>query len=135
MSARIAINGLGRTGRASFTLGGLGGANLVPTTTGAAVATTRAPPQYGRFDGVAVGAPLPVGSIADITFLSSQKTNVDEVNQILTEETSSERYAEVLGVSRDPLVSSDIVVDPHVAVVDLEHTKVVDVDLVTIMGW
>ena len=112
------------------------GANLVPTTTGAALATTRALPQYaGLFGGIAVRAPLPVGSIADITFLASRKTSVDEVNQVLTEEAASERYAGVLGVSRDPLVSSDIVGDPRAAVVDLELTMVVDGDLVKVMGW
>ena len=112
------------------------GANLVPTTTGAALATTRVLPQYaGLFDGVAVRAPIPVGSIADITFLASRKTSVDEVNQILAEEAGSERYAGVLGVSRDPMVSSDIVGDPRAAVVDLELTKVIDGDLVKVMGW
>jgi glyceraldehyde 3-phosphate dehydrogenase len=112
------------------------GANLVPTTTGAALATTRALPQYaGLFDGIAVRAPIPVGSIADITFLASRKTSVDEVNQVLTEEAGSERYAGVLGVSYDPLVSSDIVGDPRAAVVDLELTKVIDGDLVKVMAW
>jgi glyceraldehyde 3-phosphate dehydrogenase len=112
------------------------GANLVPTTTGAALATTRALPQYaGLFGGIAVRAPLPVGSIADVTFVTSRKTSVDEVNQVLTEEAASERYAGVLGVSRDPLVSSDIVGDPRAAVVDLELTMVIDGDLVKVMGW
>jgi glyceraldehyde 3-phosphate dehydrogenase (phosphorylating) len=112
------------------------GANLVPTTTGAALATTRALPQYvGLVDGIAVRAPIPVGSIADMTFLSSRQTGVDEVNQILTDEACSDRYAGVLGVSHDPLVSSDIVGDSHAAVVDLELTKVVDGDLVKVMAW
>jgi glyceraldehyde 3-phosphate dehydrogenase len=112
------------------------GANLVPTTTGAALATTRALPQYaGLFDGIAVRAPIRVGSVADITVLASRKTSVDEVNQVLTEEAGSERYAGVLGVSRDPLVSSDIVGDPRAAVVDLELTKVIVGDLVKVMGW
>jgi glyceraldehyde 3-phosphate dehydrogenase (phosphorylating) len=112
------------------------GANLVPTTTGAALATTRALPQYASlFDGIAVRAPIPVGSIADITFVASRKTSVDEVNQVLTEEAGSERYAGVLGVSCDPLVSSDIVGDPRAAVVDLELTKVIDGDLVKVMAW
>src|SRR5690349_12173629 len=112
------------------------GANLVPTATGAARATTRALPQYaGLFDGIAVRAPIPVGSIADITFVTSRKTTVEEVNQILTEEASTERCQGVLGVSRDPLVSSDIIGDSRAAVVDLELTRVVDGDLVKIMGW
>ena len=112
------------------------GANLVPTTTGAALATTRALPQYeGLFDGIAVRAPLPIGSIADITFLTSRKTSVGEVNQILTEEAASERYAGVLGVTRDPLVSSDIIGDPRASIVDGELTKVIDGDLVKVMSW
>src|SRR5690606_8772047 len=90
--------------------GRAGAANLVPTSTGAARATTRALPQYAdRFDGIAVRAPIPVGSIADITFHTTRETSVDEVNQILTDEAQTSRYAGVLGVSRDPLVSSDIV--------------------------
>jgi glyceraldehyde 3-phosphate dehydrogenase len=119
-----------------FRRGRAASANLVPTTTGAALATTRALPQYaGLFEGIAVRAPIPVGSIADITFLASRGTSVDEVNQILTDEAGSERYAGVLGVSSDPLVSSDIVGDPRAAVVDLELTKVIDGDLIKVMGW
>ena len=111
-------------------------ANLVPTTTGAATATTRALPQYaGLFDGLAIRAPIPVGSIADITFVTSRKTSVDEVNQILSDEAATERYAGVLGASRDPLVSSDIVGDSRASIVDLELTKVVDGDLVKVMSW
>ena len=120
----------------SFRRGRAAAANLVPATTGAAQATTRALPEYaGRFDGIAIRAPIPVGSIADITFVTSRKTTADEVNRILAEESETERYAGVLGVSRDPLVSSDITGDPRASVVDLELTKVVDGDLVKIMSW
>jgi glyceraldehyde-3-phosphate dehydrogenase/erythrose-4-phosphate dehydrogenase len=109
---------------------------LLSATTGAALATTRALPQYaGRFDGIAIRAPIPVGSIADLTFLAARKTSVDEVNRILTEEAATTRYAGVLGVSHDPLVSSDIVGDPRASVVDLDLTKVIDGDLVKIMSW
>jgi glyceraldehyde 3-phosphate dehydrogenase len=119
-----------------FRRGRAAGANLVPSTTGAALATTRALPEYvGRFDGVAVRAPIPAGSIADITFLTSRQTSVNEVNQILAEEAGTKRYAGVLGVSGEPLVSSDIVGDPRASVVDLELTKVVDGDLVKVMSW
>ncbi|NUO65556.1 MAG: type I glyceraldehyde-3-phosphate dehydrogenase [Gemmatimonadaceae bacterium] len=111
-------------------------ANLVPASTGAALATTRALPEYGgRFDGVAIRAPLPIGSIADITFVTSRPTSAAEVNAILSEEAGTARYAGVLGVSRDPLVSSDVIGDPRAAVVDLERTRVVDGDLVKVMGW
>ncbi len=119
-----------------FRRGRAGAANHVPATTGAAQATTRALPQYaGLFDGVAVRAPVPVGSIADITFVTSRPTSVEEVNRILTAEAESERYAGILGVSRDPLVSSDIIGDPRASVVDLELTKVVEGDLVKVMSW
>ena len=119
-----------------FRRGRAAAANLVPATTGAAMATTRALPEYaGRFDGIAIRAPIPVGSIADITFVTSRRTTVDEVNGILAEEADTKRYWGVLGVSRDPLVSSDIIGDPRASVVDLELTKVVDGDLVKVMSW
>ena len=119
-----------------FRRGRAAGANLVPATTGAALATTRALPEHaGRFDGLAIRVPLPVGSIADLTFVASRNTSVDEVNRILSDEAATQRYAGVLGVSRDPLVSSDIIGDPRASVVDLELTKVIDGDLVKIMSW
>jgi glyceraldehyde 3-phosphate dehydrogenase (phosphorylating) len=120
----------------SFRRGRAAAANLVPATTGAAEATTRALPEYaGRFDGIAIRAPIPVGSIADITFVTSRRTTADEVNTILAEEAETKRYAGVLGVSRDPLVSSDIIGDPRASVVDLDLTRVVDGDLVKVMSW
>ncbi len=119
-----------------FLRGRAAAANLVPAATGAAQATTRALPEYaGRFDGIAIRAPIPVGSVADITFVTSRKTTVEEVNQILAEEADTDRYTGVLGVSRDPLVSSDIVGDPRASIVDLALTKVVDGDLVKVMSW
>jgi glyceraldehyde 3-phosphate dehydrogenase len=122
--------------RERFRRGRAAAANLVPASTGAARATTHALPEYaGLFDGVAVRAPIPVGSIADITFVTSRRTSVEEVNQIFAEEAETKRYAAVLGVSRDPLVSSDIIGDPRASVVDLELTKVIDGDLVKIMSW
>jgi glyceraldehyde 3-phosphate dehydrogenase len=119
-----------------FRRGRAAGVNLVPTTTGAARATTRALPEYaGLFDGIAVRAPIPVGSIADITFVTSRRTSVDEVNRVFAEEAQTRRYSEVLGVSRDPLVSSDVIGDPRASIVDLELTKVIDGDLVKVMSW
>jgi glyceraldehyde 3-phosphate dehydrogenase len=119
-----------------FRRGRAAGVNLVPAATGAALATTRALPEYaGRFDGIAIRAPIPVGSIADLTFLASRRTSVEEVNRIFEEESEAQRYAGVLGVTRDPLVSSDIIGDPRASVVDLELTKVIDGDLVKVMSW
>ena len=119
-----------------FRRGRAAAANLVPTTTGAAHATTRALPDYaGLFDGIAIRAPIPVGSIADITFVTSRKTTVEEVNQIFVEEAGTERYAGVLGASRDPLVSADIVGDSRASIIDLELNKGIDGDLVKVMSW
>ena len=119
-----------------FRRGRAAAANLVPASTGAALATTRALPEYaGRFDGIALRVPLPVGSIADITFVTSRRTTVEEVNAVLIEEAGTERYSGVLGVSHDPLVSSDVVGDARASIVDLDLTRVVDGDLVKVMSW
>jgi glyceraldehyde 3-phosphate dehydrogenase len=122
--------------RKKWSRGRAGAANFVPTSTGAAVATTKALPQLkGRFDGVAVRGPVPVGSLADIVVLSSRKTSVDEVNDILSEEAKSDRYAGILGVSEDPIVSSDVIRDARASIVDLGMTQVIDGDLVKVMTW
>lgn len=112
------------------------GVNLVPTTTGAAIATTKVLPQYeGRFNGVAIRAPLVTGSIADLVFVTERETTAEEVNGVFEEEAESERYRGVLDVTHDPIVSSDIVRDPRGSIVDLEMTQVVDGDLVKVMSW
>jgi glyceraldehyde 3-phosphate dehydrogenase len=120
----------------SFRRGRAGAANLVPTSTGAARATTRAVPTLtGRFDGIAVRAPIPVGSIADIVFVANRPTTVQEVNDAFRHEAASGQYKGILGVSEDPLVSADIVGDARAAVVDLDLTRVVDATLVKVMAW
>ncbi len=111
-------------------------ANLVPTTTGAAVATTEVLPQLqNKFDGVAVRSPITVGSISDIILVTSKPTSVEEVNQIFQEEANTNRYKNTLGVSEDPIVSSDIIGDTHGSLVDLTMTQVVDGNLVKVMSW
>lgn len=110
--------------------------NLIPASTGAAIATTKALPQLeGRFDGVAIRTPVPVGSISDITFLAARNTSAEEINNILKDESKSDRYNLVLSVSDEPLVSSDIIQNPYACVIDLEMTRVVDGDLVKVMAW
>jgi len=111
-------------------------ANFVPTTTGAAVATTQVLPQLqGKFDGVAVRAPIPCGSISDMVFLLEKDTTVEEINAVLTEEAESEKYQGIFGVTNEPLVSSDIVGITYGSLADLEMTRVVDGNLVKIMAW
>ena len=120
----------------SFRRGRAGAANLVPTSTGAAQATTRAVPELaGRLDGLAVRAPIPVGSLADIVFVASRPTTAGEVNDAFRHEAATARYEGILGVSDDPLVSADIVGDPRASVLDLELTRVVDGTLVKVMAW
>ncbi|HON37421.1 MAG: type I glyceraldehyde-3-phosphate dehydrogenase [Desulfomonilia bacterium] len=110
--------------------------NLVPTTTGAARATGDVLPEFaGRFDGVAVRSPIPVGSISDVVFLTKRRTSADEVNDIFREEARTERYSGVLRVAEDEIVSTDIIQDSHASIVDSHMTHVVDGDLVKVMSW
>ena len=110
--------------------------NLIPSSTGAAIATIKALPQLeGKFDGIAIRTPVPVGSISDITFVAARNTTAEEINNILSEESKSDRYKFVLSVSNEPLVSSDIIQSPFASVADLEMTRVIDGDLVKIMAW
>ncbi|MBO0322244.1 type I glyceraldehyde-3-phosphate dehydrogenase [Muricauda sp. CAU 1633] len=110
--------------------------NIIPTTTGAAVATTKAMPEYaGKFDGMAFRVPVAVGSASDITLVTERKTSVDEVNAIFREEAASPRYKGVFEAVDQPLVSSDIVKDPHASIADLSMTKVVDGDLLKVVTW
>jgi glyceraldehyde 3-phosphate dehydrogenase len=112
------------------------GANIVPSTTGAARATALALPDLaGKFDGIAIRVPVPVGSIADITCVLCAPTEVECVNAAFREEAETERYRGILGVSDDELVSSDVIGDSRAAVVDLTLTQVVDGDLVKVFCW
>jgi glyceraldehyde 3-phosphate dehydrogenase len=119
-----------------FERGRAGAANFVPTSTGAAIATTKALPQYkDLFDGIAVRGPVPVGSLADIVLVTKRKTTVEEINQIFVEEAGSKRYQDIVGLTYDPIVSSDIIQDSHASIIDLGMTRVVDGDLVKILSW
>lgn len=110
--------------------------NLIPTSTGAAIATTLALPQLkGKFDGVSVRTPIVVGSLSDITFIAKRETSVEEINNILKEEAATNRYNKVLSVTEELVVSTDIIKSTFASIVDTEMTRVVDGDLVKIMTW
>jgi len=110
--------------------------NIVPSSTGAAVSVTRAVKDLaGKFDGISLRVPVSAGSIADVTFLAARKTTLEEVNDILTKAASSKRWKDIFAVTKDPVVSSDIVGQPYGAIVDLEMTRVVDGDLVKVLSW
>ncbi|MEP0263709.1 type I glyceraldehyde-3-phosphate dehydrogenase [Dokdonia sp.] len=120
----------------NYRMGRAGAANIVPTSTGAAIATTKALPEYkGKFDGVALRVPIPVGSISDMTFVTERPVTVEEVNAILEEEAQTDRYAKVLDTTYAPIVSSDIVKSPYASTADLSMTRVVDGDLLKVMTW
>ena len=115
--------------------GRAGAANLVPTSTGAAVATTNVLPQYkGKFDGTAVRCPVPSGSLADLVFLTERPTSVEEINKIFKEEADG-RYKGILEYAQDEIVSHDIIMNSHASIFDPSMTQVVDGDLVKIMSW
>jgi glyceraldehyde 3-phosphate dehydrogenase len=134
--AYTASQGIVDTPSKRFERGRAGAANFVPITTGAAKATAKALPQLDNlFDGIAVRGPVAVGSLADIVIVTERKTSVEEINQIFMEEAASERYRDIVGVTDDPIVCSDIIKDSRASIVDLGMTRVVDGDLVKILSW
>lgn len=123
-------------GHADYRRARAAGQNIIPTTTGAARAATETVPELrGLFTGVAIRVPVVTGSLSDFTFHLKRNTTVEEVNQILKEEAESVRYKHILEVTTDPIVSSDIIGNPHSAIVDLSLTQVVGGDLVKIFAW
>jgi glyceraldehyde 3-phosphate dehydrogenase len=76
-----------------------------------------------------------VGSIADVVFVARRPTSPDEINDIFREEAQADRYRDVVGVSEDPIVSSDIVGDPRASVIDIGMTRVVDQTLAKVVSW
>jgi glyceraldehyde 3-phosphate dehydrogenase len=110
--------------------------NIIPTSTGAAIAATKAyPPLMDKFDGVSVRVPTPVGSISDIVALLKEEVTVDEVNQAFKDAESNPSYRGVLGVTEEPVVSSDFIGDPRSAIVDLPMTRVVGGNLIKVLAW
>ena len=110
--------------------------NIIPTTTGAAVATTEAIPDLkGKFDGVALRVPVICGSISDFTFLFAKSTTIEEVNAAMEAASKETPLKGILAVSKEPLVSSDIVGRSESAIVDLSLTQVVDGDMVKVFAW
>lgn len=123
-------------GKKDMRRGRAAAANIVPSSTGAAIATTKALPQHkGNFDGVALRVPVTVGSIADTVMLLMRKVTVEEVNEAFRKEAASPRYKDVIRVTEDAIVSADIIGDPHAAIISLDLTQVVGGDLVKVMSW
>jgi glyceraldehyde 3-phosphate dehydrogenase len=110
--------------------------NIVPTSTGAAIATTLAHPELaGKFDGISMRVPVPVGSIVDITFLAERPTTVEEVNDALSAAATSPAWSHLFAVTTEELVSTDIIGARYASIADLAFTRVVDGDLVKVLAW
>lgn len=110
--------------------------NIIPSSTGAAIAVTEAfPVLKGLFDGISIRVPVPAGSIVDITFIAKRETTKEEVNDILKKASLDERWHKLFTVTEDNLVSSDILGESHACIADLEMTRVVGGNLVKVLGW
>ena len=110
--------------------------NMVPTTTGAAIAVTKTLPQLtGKFDGLSVRVPTPVVSLSDVTALLRRDVTVEQVNDAFKKAAQSNFYQGILGVSEEPLVSRDFIGNSYSGIVDLPLTKVVGGNLIKVMVW
>jgi len=118
-----------RRGRAAYT-------NIVPTTTGAAIATTLTIPKLkNKFDGIAIRVPVIVGSLIDVTAVLKKKTTVEQINNSFIKASKSPLYKNIVAVSDESIVSTDIIGSSYSAIVDLPFTKVIDGDLVKVLAW
>ena len=110
--------------------------NIIPTTTGAAKATTQVIPELeGLFDGMAVRVPVAVGSLSDFTFLLKKDVTVDEINDAFRDAAENPIYKHILEVTEDPIVSSDVIGNPHSSIIDLSLTKVIAGNMVKVVAW
>lgn len=110
--------------------------NIIPSSTGAAIAVTEAfPVLKGLFDGISIRVPVVAGSIVDITFIAKRDTTKEEINEILKKASLDSRWDKIFTVTNEPLVSSDILGESHACIADLEMTRVVGGNLVKVLGW
>ncbi len=110
--------------------------NIVPSSTGAAIAVTKAFTKLeGLFDGISIRVPVVAGSIVDVTFVSKKSTTKEEVNEILKKASQDKRWEGIFSVTEEELVSSDILGSPYGSISDLKMTRVVGGNLVKVMGW
>jgi glyceraldehyde 3-phosphate dehydrogenase len=110
--------------------------NLIPASTGAAKAIGLVIPDLkGKLNGFAVRAPVPTGSVVDLTFIASRETSVDELNGAVKSAAGEARWNGILRYTEDPIVSSDIVQDPHSAIFDAPLTAVLEGTMVKVVAW
>lgn len=112
------------------------GLNIVPTTTGAAIAVAECIPKLkGKFDGMAMRVPTPTGSLCDVTFVTKKKVTAEMVNAAIVKATKEAKLKGILTATNEPIVLADIVGNPASSIVDLELTKVVGDDLLKVVSW
>jgi glyceraldehyde 3-phosphate dehydrogenase len=110
--------------------------NLVPASSGAAKAVGLVLPELaGKLTGFAVRAPVPVGSLVDLTFEAARETSVEEINNALRDSADKGELAGILAYTEDPIVSSDIVGNAFSSIVDGPLTNVIDGTLVKTVSW
>ena len=110
--------------------------NIVPTTTGAAIATAKVIPSLeGKFDGLSVRVPTPVVSLSDITAVLKRDTTKEEINEVFKRAAADPFYQGILAVTDEPLVSMDFKGNSHSSIVDLSLTNVVDGNLIKVVAW
>lgn len=110
--------------------------NIVPSSTGAAIAVTKVLPSLvNKFDGISIRVPTIVGSIVDITFLAKRNTTAQEINDILKKAAGESRWAGVFTTTEEELVSRDIIGNTHASIADLSFTRVVDGNLCKVLAW
>lgn len=110
--------------------------NIIPSSTGAAKATTKAHPELaGKFDGIAIRVPVPVGSLVDVTFISTRNTTVEEINTAFKAAAADPKWKNIFTATEEPLVSSDIIGSRVGSIADLSFTRVVDGNLVKVFAW
>jgi glyceraldehyde 3-phosphate dehydrogenase len=111
-------------------------ANIVPTTTGAAIAATLVLPELeGKMDGMAMRVPVPVGSVIDFVAQTQKSVSVEKVNETFRNAAKSTRLSKILGVSDEPLVSSDIIGCTYSALIDAQSTMVLGDHTAKIIAW
>ncbi|MBU1179514.1 type I glyceraldehyde-3-phosphate dehydrogenase [Patescibacteria group bacterium] len=112
------------------------GANIIPTTTGAAIATTKTIPDLaGKFDGISIRVPVPAGSISDFTCLLKKDVTAEQVNNAFKRAAKNPIYKGILAVTEEPIVSSDILGNPYSSIIDLAFTKVIGGNMVKVLAW
>jgi glyceraldehyde 3-phosphate dehydrogenase len=110
--------------------------NLIPASTGAAKAVGLVLPELqGKLSGFAVRAPVPTGSVVDLTIEASRETSVEEINAAMKAAAQSDALQGILEYTEDPIVSSDIVTNPHSSIFDAQLTSVIDGTMVKAVSW